>query len=432
MKPAGQTGTPVSDGTRRAFPPARSKSSYGRLPLLALSILALLAGLWAGLLRLGWSLPIMQPGLYAAHGPLMVCGFLGTLISLERAVALGESWSYAAPVLSGAGALALIVGAPGPTGAILITLGSLGLIANFVAILRRQTALFTITMALGAVAWFVGNCLWLAGIPIAGMFSWWAGFLILTIVGERLELSRLSGVGGQKTIPLVCGAALFIASLAIQWHFPGMGLRLAGLGMLAMALWLVRYDLARRTVTREGLTRFIAINLLAGYFWLGVGGAAWLLFGNDLTTFHYDVMLHAVFLGFVFSMIFAHAPVIFPAVLQRPVPYRRAFYVHSILLHLSLALRIGGDLCGSYPAYQWGGLLNVLALLVFAGNTAGAVASGIFSSGRRTPEDNCRRRFHDAVRARRRSLWRGQDGRDRERGQAVRIRFQKTHDQERH
>lgn len=93
----------------------------------------------------------------------MVCGFLGTLISLERAVALGQGSSYAAPVLSGAGALALIVGIPDPVGPLLITLGSLGLIAGFIA-LRRQTALFTITMGLGAVAWFVGNCLWLARI----------------------------------------------------------------------------------------------------------------------------------------------------------------------------------------------------------------------------------------------------------------------------
>ncbi len=53
------------------------------------------------------------------------------LISLERALALGEGWSYAAPTLSGAGALALIVGIPDPVGRFLITLASLGLIASF-------------------------------------------------------------------------------------------------------------------------------------------------------------------------------------------------------------------------------------------------------------------------------------------------------------
>lgn len=376
MEPAGKPKMSVSERRGATHPAARRMVHYVRLPLLALSMLALLSALWAGLLRLGWSLPAIQPGLYVGHGPLMVCGFLGALISLERAVAPGEGWSYAAPVLSGAGALALIVGAPDSIGAALITLGSVGLIANFAAILHRQTALFTITMALGAVAWFVGNCLWLAGTSIIEMFFWWTAFLVLTIVGERLELSRLTGLAEENRRSFVLSLAPFIGGLIIARQIPVAGLRLAGLGMLAMALWLAKYDLARRTVKQEGLTRFIAVNLLAGYFWLGVGGVAWLWFGEDLTTFHYDIMLHAVFLGFVFSMIFAHAPVIFPAVLQRPLPYRRAFYVHSMLLHLSLVLRIGGDLYRWYPAYQWGGLLNVLALLVFIGNTARAIALG--------------------------------------------------------
>jgi hypothetical protein len=43
----------------------------------------------------------------------------------------------------------------------------------------------------------------------------------------------------------------------------------------------------------------------------------------------YDAMLHAVFLGFVISMVFAHASVIFPAVLGLPFEYRPAFYLHE-------------------------------------------------------------------------------------------------------
>jgi hypothetical protein len=109
MEPAGKREAPVSERAGAANAAVRTSLEYARLPLLALSIFALLTALWAGLLCLGWSLPAIQPGLYIGHGPLMVCGFLGTLISLERAVALGESWSYAAPVLSGAGALALII-----------------------------------------------------------------------------------------------------------------------------------------------------------------------------------------------------------------------------------------------------------------------------------------------------------------------------------
>ena len=81
-----------------------------RFPLMALGMLALLTALWGGLVRLGWSWPLPWPTLFIAHGPLMVCGFLGTLIGVERAVALGVFWPYAAPLLTAVGTLALLPG----------------------------------------------------------------------------------------------------------------------------------------------------------------------------------------------------------------------------------------------------------------------------------------------------------------------------------
>jgi hypothetical protein len=35
------------------------------------------------------------------------------------------------------------------------------------------------------------------------------------------------------------------------------------------------------------------------------------------------------------------------------------------LLHVSLALRIGGDVSGALPWQQWGGVLNAAAVLLF-------------------------------------------------------------------
>jgi hypothetical protein len=84
-------------------------------------------------------------------------------------------------------------------------------------------------------------------------------------------------------------------------------------------------------------------------------------------------MLHAVFLGFIFSMIFGHAPIIFPAVLGLPVQFKPVFYVHLVLLHLSLIIRLAGDLLGFGPGRLWGGLLNGVALLLFLANTAYAL-----------------------------------------------------------
>ncbi|HVW89663.1 MAG TPA: hypothetical protein VHC01_09370, partial [Gaiellaceae bacterium] len=68
-----------------------------RYPLLLLGLASLVCGLWAGLLRFGWGLPQGRANLIELHGPLMVFGFLGTVISLERAVALRRPWGYLAP-----------------------------------------------------------------------------------------------------------------------------------------------------------------------------------------------------------------------------------------------------------------------------------------------------------------------------------------------
>src|SRR3990172_10195935 len=100
-----------------------TSSRVARFPLLAMAIAALLAGLWSGLLRLGWDLPALGPELAMVHGPLMACGFLGTLITLERAVALGRRWTYLVPLVTAAGTCMLLAGVPGTPAPEVITLG---------------------------------------------------------------------------------------------------------------------------------------------------------------------------------------------------------------------------------------------------------------------------------------------------------------------
>jgi hypothetical protein len=125
-----------------------------RLLLIALAMLALLAGLWAGLVRIGWELPPLQPALPFAHGPLMISGFVGTLISLERALALGHPIAYAVPLMSGLGGLALLLGVPAPAAPMLMALGSAGLVALFASVFKRQPSPFTGLLGAGALAWF--------------------------------------------------------------------------------------------------------------------------------------------------------------------------------------------------------------------------------------------------------------------------------------
>lgn len=363
--------------------------------MLAAGVIALAAAMWAGLLRLGIQLPISPEHLPGAHGPLMVSGFLGTLISLERAVALGASWAYAAPMLTAAGAILLLTGTGAGAGPILIALGSLALALNFIVIVRRQRELFTIAMAVGAGAWFAGNVLWLAGWDIPDVVWWWAGFLVLTIAGERLELSRMRGPAKGARPVFLLSSALFLGGIVAAALGFAPGLRVMGAGMVGLGIWIMMFDVARRTIRFAGLPRFGAVNLLAGAFWLCMAGVFRALFPADLTIFEYDAILHSMFLGFVFSMIFAHAPIIFPAVLGKPLPFRRIFYIHVIVLQVSLVLRITGDLADTlmpdryleagFWAWQAGGIFNVIAVTLFIIVTAATIALSAIGASAESP-----------------------------------------------
>jgi hypothetical protein len=350
------------------------QSSYFLPVVLFLAILALLAGLWAGLLRLGWALPSFD-GLAMEHGPLMISGFLGTLIALERAVAIRQKWMFAVPVITGAGWISLLIFKP--LGVILFVLGSLGTLAILGYMVRREPKIHTITMALGVLAWVIGNLLWLAGLAIYQMVFWWQAYLILTIGGERLELGRIFRISPQRIRLFVGMVAALLAGAALAIFDLTWGARLSGLAMLALSGWFLINDLAARNIRRsKGLPRFIAFCLYTGFIWLGIGGAFQLFLGPLIAGPYYDAGLHAVLVGFIISMIFGHAPIIFPAIVGTQVAYSPIFYIQPALLHLSLLMRIAGDLAQEPALRQWGGLLNEVAILVFLGMTVFTLIKG--------------------------------------------------------
>jgi hypothetical protein len=368
---AAAVGTTRPDG---AVAPARRRRLHlHRAPLLATGVLVLIAATCGGLARLGVALPHdPKVTLVAFHGPLMVAGFLGTVIGLERAVALGRLWAYGGPLATAVGAIGVIAGLDG--GPLALTVGSGWLVAVYAAILGRQSAMPTAVMGLGAVLWLAGQGLWLAGSPLHAVAPWWAAFLTLTIAGERLELSRLTAFAPTRPTAFVALVAAVVAGLVIGTIEPDLGARLVGLAYVSLAAWLWRRDIARRTVRQSGLTRFVAVALLAGYAWLGVSGLLALVWGGVPAGPRYDAILHAVFVGFVFSMIFGHAPIIFPAVLGPMVSYRPAFYAHLGLLHVGLVMRVAGDVAGIAALRRGGGVLNAVAIVLFLANTVYAIA----------------------------------------------------------
>lgn len=352
-------------------------------PLLALAMLSLLAALWAGLVRLGWGWPSLRPALPMAHGPLMVGGFLGTLISLERAIGLAAlqpgraRWPFfLAPLAAGLGSLLVLFGVGGWAGPLLVTLGSLGLAVLMARIYRLQPAFYSAILWTGAMVFLFSNILWLAGRAVAQVVLWWEVFVVLTIAGERLELSRLLKPGRLVQAAFVLAVALMLAGCLVSMFSLAAGVKLAGLAMVGLAIWLLVFDIARRRLRAGGQARFIALALIAGFVWLAAGGLLMLLFGGMTAGLYYDAMLHTVFVGFVFSMIFGHALIIFPAVLGRPLAYSPVFYGPLALLHVSLALRIAGDLTAQMALRRWGGLVGALAIVFFLLTVVIAIVRG--------------------------------------------------------
>lgn len=340
-----------------------SRQPLLRAIIMALAALALILGLYGGLGRLGF--PAAAP-LAMLHGPLLICGLFGTLIGLERAVAMGGSWMLGAPLASGLGTIALLVGLPPPVGAAAYAVSAGVLTAGCLLITWRQPALFTGALIFGALAWLIGNLLWMTGSSIPDVAGWWLAFLVLTVAAERLELSRL--------LPPMRGSeALFLFSLGLILAGAQNGLLsddgsiLFGLALFCLTAWLLRHDIARFGIRQSGQVRFMAACMLAAYVWLAAAAAALLLAAPAQTALGYDIALHAILIGFVISMVFGHALIILPAVLGLRVVYAPTLYLALGLLHLSVLLRIGSGLAEWGAGRLAGGVLTLAALLLFAG-----------------------------------------------------------------
>lgn len=344
------------DRARAAHPRQLALLRRAHVAFLALGMVSLVFGVAGGLARLS---PLGIPATaVASHGALMVSAFFGTVISLERAAALGSKWAYAAPLAAGAGGLLLLAGAPAAAFACMTFAAAILLGASLRAFQRQRSSEMAL-LAAGALAWLVGNAAVLAALPAV---PWWIAFFALTVGAERLELSRYAARPAWSR-PVFHAIAAAVAVTPLE---P----RLLGLALVLLAAWLFAFDIARATVRQRGLARYVAVCLLAGYFWLAVGGVL------IASSRYYDAALHAVFVGFVVSMVFGHAPVIVPALLRARFPYHWALYAPLVLLHGSLAVR--------WVDLRAGGWGNAVAIALFVAISA-ALAFTRASSVRPTP-----------------------------------------------
>jgi hypothetical protein len=115
--------------------------------------------------------------------------------------------------------------------------------------------------------------------------------------------------------------------------------------------------------------------LLAGYAWLlvaaalGLAGLAW---PGGAT----GVALHALLLGFVFAMVFGHAPIILPALAGLRPAYVPAARLAVHLLGASLVLRLVGAQSGDPRWLAAAGIGHAIAIGAFVAAMAVAAARG--------------------------------------------------------
>jgi len=362
--------------------PTAPRPTWRRLRLIPLAIgaLAMGLGLWLGLVRLGLRLPGGMPVIAEFHGALMIAGFLGTLISLERAVALGRWWAYAAPALSSAGALALLAGMPA-AGALAFIAASAILLLASLSLVIRQPELFTVVLAVAAACWGAGSLHWTIGSSMPVLVGWWLSFLVLTIAAERLELSRLMRPPPLSQVTFAAAAMLVLLGSA-DGELAGERAPFTALGLIGCAAWLLLHDIARRTIRQSGQPGFSALAILAGHVWLGVAGIVLLIAPPGSGAFSYDAAVHAIAIGFALSMVFGHAPIILPAVIGVRFRFTAFAYAPLVLLHASVVLRVGSDLFAWVDLRTTSGLVTVLAL----GGYAATLAAASWKRSPRSPD----------------------------------------------
>ena len=343
--------------------PTSSAGSH-RAWLMVGAGISLLAGLDGALLLLGvWS-PVMSTRLSKWHGPLMVLGFVGTVICLERAVALGHRLAYLVPAMSGFGVIVLLAPLPfdsARAGLALLTLAQLGLLTIYVPLWRRSHDDAVVIQGAGAFCAAGAAALLTTGAHVSQIVAWLACYMILTICGERLELSRLT-MARNRALSALCLAV--VAALLVSVVSPAIGWRVLGVVLIGLAVWLCRHDVARGGLRRGGQAAYIGTLLMIGYLWLATAGIVCTIQRPPTSRNGYDAVVHSLFLGFTMGMILGHAPIILPAVLQVRLEWTTWFWLPAFLLEASLLVRIGiGDGLDRSAAVQAGGTVNVLSLL---------------------------------------------------------------------
>ena len=326
--------------------------------VLPFIIACLLAAIWSGWIRIGVSLPVSSVA--AHHGSLMINGFLASLIFLERAVTFKSRLALLLPALNTLSIILQVLRVP--YAEYIYLLCDTAFIVMCIYFINKYKELYYYVFLTGAFCLLAGNIVLYKTQMYPVAVVWWMEFLLFSIVAERLELTRFLPTNKTKVLLLVASLVAVFISGFIPFHQYG-GLVFA-ISLVTTAIWLLKYDMAFKSIKAKGQHKYSGLLLIVGYCWIIITSVLLTMWEDIL--FGYDALIHSFFIGFVFSMIFSHAPIILPAVSGLSVKiYRPVLYLWFILLQFSLIARMLGNVCEISFLRKIGGIVNGIVMILF-------------------------------------------------------------------
>jgi hypothetical protein len=169
---------------------------------------------------------------------------------------------------------------------------------------------------------------------------------------------------------LILLLGLFFLGMWMPFH--GKGNWLMGGAAIFISFWLLRFDMARIASKKNRQFRYSGIGLQVGYLWLVLFGIV--LCFMEMHGLFYDLYLHTFFLGFTFSMIWAHAPIILPRVLNINLNlYHPVLWFGWFVFQFTLLGRIASSLLGFSEWRSFFGIYNGWSILLMFGLMAGVL-----------------------------------------------------------
>jgi nitrite reductase (NO-forming) len=335
-----------------------------QLLVLPLAVLFLLLFLVVGLFRMFAVQGLMSSpplvSMFAYHGQMLVVETLAILLVTERYIGalpfnLNRS-IHSMPVLVALGAVLKLAGGLGSqraldiAGTVLLALGFILYLYVLYAVGRRSAQPLPMRfMMVGGVVMLVGLILseWQSVVGNLPFILFLLGFPMLTILGERVELSRFlspRAQGWMKRGFWAATLAFLLLLFQMVWGFPLFQLLWALLLTLTV-MPLVRGELKLVRMAGGGLHLYLGRHLILAYAWLLLG--LLLVTANSLVQDSralLDASIHALAVGFIGTMILAHTPVIAPVILNRTVAADKLSLLPVALLTVGNGMRVFGYL----------------------------------------------------------------------------------------